>query len=264
MKTAGLAVGIVLCTITAAQAVDITACDQEVPAGQVGMLTTDLDCGWPAPPGSYGVELGKSATLDLQGHTITGGQWAVYCPERGRCTVTSSGGKGTLAGAEAGIWAITSKIYVTNVRLVGNAYAIANNPKTTLTDVDFVDNGFAITTRSLRGTNVTQSGSCGASYCFDMGKARIDGLVVTNPGTSGGNVFQVAGTITLRGASVAGDPSLAGIIAKSIRIYDSAVTGHGFDLGSRSLRAINTSCDVSKRFDREGFLIGSGGVCAGD
>src|SRR5262245_61121520 len=106
MKTgAALAVAIVLSLVRTAGAVDITACDQEVPAGEVGVLTTDLDCGWPAPPGSYGVEIGKSATLDLQGHTIRGAQWAVYCPERGRCSVTSTtGGKGALTGAEAGIW----------------------------------------------------------------------------------------------------------------------------------------------------------------
>ena len=61
-----------------------------------------------------------------------------------------------------------------------------------------------------------------------------------------------------------GDPSLAGIAAGSIRIYDSAVTGHAFDLGSRSLRAINTSCDHSTRFGRDGLQIGTFGVCAAD
>jgi hypothetical protein len=260
---AALALGIVLFAGTAG-AVDITACDQEVPAGAVGLLTTDLDCGWPALPGSYGVEIEKSATLDLQGHTITGAQWAVYCPDRGRCTVTSTGAKGTLTGAEAGIWGPTAKIYATNVRIAGNAYGISNNPKLTLTDVDFANNGFAFTARSVRGTNVTQSGGCGAAYCFDIGKGRFDGLVITNPGTSGGNVIQVAGSITLRGAFVTGDPSLSGVIAKSIRIYDSSVTGHGFDLGSRSLRAIDTTCDLSRRFDRDGFVIGAFGVCAND
>src|SRR5436190_12695689 len=99
MKTVGLASSIVLFLVASAGAVDITGCDQEVSAGQVGVLTTDLDCGWPAPPGSYGVELEKNATLDLQGHTISGAQWAVYCPDRGRCTVTSTGAKGTLTGA---------------------------------------------------------------------------------------------------------------------------------------------------------------------
>jgi hypothetical protein len=186
MQTAAaLALGIVLSFAGIAGAVDITACDQEVPAGQVGVLTTDLDCGWPAPEGSYGVELGKSATLDLQGHTISGSQWAVYCPERGRCTVTSTGAKGLLTGAEAGIWAPQAKIYVSNVRIAGNSYAISAAPKLTLTDVDFANNNFVASARSLRGTNVTVSGDC-LGYCIDARKARFDGLVVSDPGSGGG------------------------------------------------------------------------------
>jgi hypothetical protein len=48
------------------------------------------------------------------------------------------------------------------------------------------------------------------------------------------------------------------------RLYDSAITGHRFDLGARSLRAINTSCDRSARFGSDGLQIGTFGVCGGD
>ena len=46
-----------------------------MPARQVGVLTTDVDCGSNTLAGSYGVELGRSATLDMQGHGIAGAQW---------------------------------------------------------------------------------------------------------------------------------------------------------------------------------------------
>jgi hypothetical protein len=75
-----VALGIVLSLAGIAGALDITACDTAVPAGEVGVLTVDLDCGPNTVPDSYGVELARNATLDLQGHTITGAQWAVYSP----------------------------------------------------------------------------------------------------------------------------------------------------------------------------------------
>jgi hypothetical protein len=259
-----LALGIVLSFATAAAAVDITACDQEVPAGQTGVLTTDLDCSSDTEPGSYAVELERGATLDMQGHTITGPQWAVYCPGPGKCTVTSTTGTpGTLKGAEAGIWTPASKVVVSNVHLAGNAYAISNNPKTTLTDVSFADNGFALSTQSLRATNVTVTGECGNGYCLDMGKGRIDGLVTADTGPSA-TVVQVRGALVLRNASMSGSPGQVGILATSIRVTNGVVTGHGVDLASRSLRVVDVSCDQSRRFDKDGFAMGTWGICAND
>jgi hypothetical protein len=265
MRTASrLALSIVLSFASVSHAVDITACDQDVPAGQLGVLTVDLDCGANMVPGSYGVELERSATLDMQGHTITGAEWAVYCADPGRCTVISTTGTpGTLTGAEAGIWAPATKVVVSNVRFVANGYGISNNPKTTLTDTTFIDNGFALTTRSLRATNLTVTGSCGAGYCLDLGNARIDGLVATDTGPSA-NVIQVSRSIKLTGASMSGSPGQVGILAGSIRVADSVVTGHGVDLASRSLRVLNVSCDQSRRFGRDGLVIGTLGVCAND
>jgi hypothetical protein len=54
---------------TLARAVDITACGQTVPARQAAVLQSDLDCsGSP-----FGVRLLRRASLDLNGHTIAGG-----------------------------------------------------------------------------------------------------------------------------------------------------------------------------------------------
>ena len=105
------ALGMILTLAPVAEGIDIPSCDTDVPEGQLGVLTADLDCSWNTAEGSYGVELGRNATLDMQGHTITGSQWAVYRSGPGKCTVTSTTGTpGTLTGAEAGIWSPTSKV----------------------------------------------------------------------------------------------------------------------------------------------------------
>ena len=256
------ALGVVLLLATGAAALDITACDTEVPAGDVAVITTDLDCGPNTVPDSYGIELESGATLDLQGHTITGAQWAVYCPGPRTCTVTSTSGTGTLTGAEAGIWTPESKVVVSNVHFADNEYGISNNPKTTLTDVSFAGNGFALTTRSLFATNVSITGSCDAAYCFDLGRGRIDGLVTTTVGAA--NVIQVTRSVDVRNASMSGGAGQIGIVARRIRIRDSVVTGHDVDLASRGLRGSNVSCGKSRRFGQGGFGIGSWEICAND
>jgi hypothetical protein len=75
-----------------------------VPAGQIGVLMADLDCGLPTGEPSYGVALENRAALDLNGHTITGPRYAVYCPAI--CRII---GPGTITGAYYGIWALDSK-----------------------------------------------------------------------------------------------------------------------------------------------------------
>jgi len=96
-----------------ARAIDITACGQVVPDGQIGVLQTDLDCGGTyntcfadaalacaADPactdtGCGGVMLRNGATLEMNGHTVANG--IVLCPYRvsRRCSVV---GPGIIAG----------------------------------------------------------------------------------------------------------------------------------------------------------------------
>jgi len=259
-----LVFGLALTLAPVADALDISSCDTEVPAGQRGVLVADLDCSLNTEPGSYGVELGPNATLDMQGHTITGSQWAVYCAGPGKCMVTStSGTAGTLIGAEAGIWTPTSKVDASNLHIVANAYGISNNPKTTLGEVTFMDNRFALTTRSLKASNVTITGHCDAGYCMDLGRGTIDGLVTGDTGASA-TVLQVSGKIKVSNATMSGSPGQVAILASSIRITNSTVHGHGLDLASRSLRTLNVTCDHSRRFGRDGLVVGTWGVCADD
>jgi hypothetical protein len=64
-----LALGMILTLAPVAEALDISSCDSEVPAGQFGVLTADLDCSSNIEEGSYGVELGRNATLDVTADT---------------------------------------------------------------------------------------------------------------------------------------------------------------------------------------------------
>jgi len=50
-------------------ALDIAACGETVPKNTVGVLQADLDCSTHL----FGVRLLRGATLDLNGHTIAGG-----------------------------------------------------------------------------------------------------------------------------------------------------------------------------------------------
>jgi hypothetical protein len=56
-------------TWRAALAVDVTACGQTIPPNAVGVLMADLDCATHA----VGVRLRRGATLELNGHSIAGG-----------------------------------------------------------------------------------------------------------------------------------------------------------------------------------------------
>src|ERR1700757_2637894 len=86
-----------------ASAADVTTCDQQIPAGTVGTLQSDLDCsgsgscpnaapcstdadcssGSCAYSGDHGLMLADRASLQLNGHTLTNG--AVWCSKS--CTV---------------------------------------------------------------------------------------------------------------------------------------------------------------------------------
>src|ERR1051325_6028277 len=161
MRTFLLVAPLVLLS-TAAAAVDITACNQTVPPGEVGILTADLDCGPSDVEDSYGVELENGATLDLAGHTITGPRYAVSCEKR--CNVI---GPGTLRNAFYGIWGESSstRATVSDVTLTSNLGGMAVM-RGRLTNVIATDNGLAMDVPKLRARNVTITG-CHGEYCLE-------------------------------------------------------------------------------------------------
>lgn len=112
-------------------------------------------------------------------------------------------------------------------------------------------------------TRVSVIGACPSGYCFDLGRGRIEGIETSDTGDSA-TVLQVSGSLVVRDAVMSGGPGQVGVYARSIRITNAVVTGHGIDLASRSLRPVGVTCDRSRRFGKDGFVVGSWGVCAND
>ena len=88
MNRLAWAFGITLLVGGAGQAIDIGFCGSGVPPGQVGVLQADLTCS------GVGVELEEMATLQMNGHSISGGSIGVFCSRR--CTIQ---GPGEIVGA---------------------------------------------------------------------------------------------------------------------------------------------------------------------
>jgi hypothetical protein len=59
----------VVASAVSAAALDITSCGVTVPSGEVGVLQSDLSCS----TSTFGVRLLRHATIDLNGHSIQGG-----------------------------------------------------------------------------------------------------------------------------------------------------------------------------------------------
>src|SRR4030095_16886715 len=243
-----------------ARAIDITACGQAVPAGQIGVLMGDLDCGSRTEEPSYGVALENRAALDLNGHTITGPRYGVYCPVA--CRII---GPGTITGAYYGIWALDSKrgrADVFEVAVVANVGGIAAY-RGNLTNVTATDNSLAMDVRKLRGTNLTVTGCGGSSpYCIGTAHGKVDGLTATG-NTVSLAVFQVIKSLSLESSTMSGNSPQIGILpARRLQLENSDVSGHGVDLvtGSRP-RLTASTCGASAR------LVESDppwGICAND
>src|SRR5207245_3106154 len=84
------ALGITLLLGGVGRAIDIGFCGLDVPPGQVGVLQADLTCS------GVGVELEEMATLQMNGHSISGGSIGVFCSRR--CTIQ---GPGEIIGASS-------------------------------------------------------------------------------------------------------------------------------------------------------------------
>ena len=88
-----LGLALVVTMQSAAYALDVNVCGQEIPPGATGTLVSDLRC---ATGVGVGVLLNRDATLQLNGHSITGGDISVYIPGGRNLAIE---GPGELAGA---------------------------------------------------------------------------------------------------------------------------------------------------------------------
>lgn len=136
-----LAVLALAATAHAVDTVDITECGQVVLRGQTGVLQNDLTCGatvmrcrdYPEVvcnsfmdcPNRLGCNaaalfLARSATLDLNGHTITNDaqQFAIRCPYRGKCTVHGGAVACPASSSGLGIWS-GSRVFARDLSFTG-------------------------------------------------------------------------------------------------------------------------------------------------
>jgi hypothetical protein len=160
-----VAAGIVLTALPSTAAdISITGCGQTVPSARRGVLQTDLVCPV-GPPGTGAVQLERNATLEMNGHRITGGFAGVAGTLGGRGPALYRVlGPGEITGAEIGIDAKpTSEIgslVVRDVSIHDNARVGAQASKRlTATNVSADGNDFGLIAGLLIAAEVSASGN---------------------------------------------------------------------------------------------------------
>ena len=219
--------------------VPVTACGQAIPAGTTGVLAADLDC-TSYTGGDWGVVVGKRASLDLAGFTLTGGYTGVgclgQCPDgNGLCFLQCSIKNGTIEGAD---------------------YSGITGDRVTVENVTIRDHG-----RGIEGGR----------------RVKVIGSTITGNELAGvfAKVINVeASTITGNGTA-----GISAIVKGSVRVKDSTIVGNDtspvctpptsvscFDIGSsRRPRVTNTTCGKSYNpNDPDPGGCDGWCVCAGD
>lgn len=245
---------------------DISTCHVTVPAGDVGVLQTDLSC-----MGAFAVALDRRATLDLNGHQLSLGitygtsQAVVQCETR-RCAVTGPGslscyqGPGNYASGigmpkggrldvtnldisscDQGIWDMGSigaktRVFATDLNVFDSTYNGIEAEKLIATNVESDGNGFAgLSVEETRGTNV----------------------VVKDNGDNGthSGIVSFNGVIKVTGLVATGNARY-GVEAKKVILDSSTVTGNASRdiVSQRFPRLTNVVCGTSNNW----------GVCTND
>jgi len=272
----------------AAMALDVTSCGTTVPTGQVGELVADLDCA--DGPGhcaddpsvscssaggafvdcpnsgcvKYGVHLAPLAALNMNGHTISGGDYGVLCRDFG-CTV--DGGGGTIANQEfSAIWLFGGgRLVVSHLTIhdtLRSAIVLAYFARRlVLRDITSYNNAGIGTTVDIDATDVSLAGSppggCGLGAALQGGRVRATNVTAS---------YVSARRLKARNLTV------AAVCADGIRIdgkatlLDSSITGaQQVDvLTGKKPRLVNTTCGTSAQLLPDGSAGPTWGVCAGD
>ena len=204
--------------------VEVTECGQVVPARQTGVLMVDLDC--PVEAGSAVVTLEERASLEMNGHTISGGWQGVQVLGR----------RGTIRGPGqivAGDWEGTGRrivferrLEINDVTVDGGAWeGIANR---------YGNLGY------LLATNVTVNNV--RDYGVFVGKLKGSNLTANGNGFTGFNVARLKATdITANGNGHYGIS--AGRIGRSTNITANGNARDGIwtNRGIRSCRNVTAS-----------------------
>ena len=231
-------------------ALDIGFCGSDVPPGQVGVLQADLTCS----STQTGVGLEELATLQMNGHSISGAGIGVFC-FRG-CTVQ---GPGEIIGA-TNFGIVTS----TNPR-----------PRVLVEDVTIRDGaGSAIAfgaPGSLDLRNVTVTNNGGGVIATNAGRIRGTNVIITNNASVGAQARRLRFTgLTLQGNGAPGLLSFRG----GVHLADSTLSGNNSGMGDLDLATrrrpgvYNTTCGRSARVPDPPVIPAptdpSWGVCTSD
>jgi hypothetical protein len=269
-------------------ALDVTSCGTTVPAGEVGELVADLDCtngpghcaddpaiscssaggGFVDCPNSgcitYGVHLAPSATLDMNGHTISGGDYGVLCRDFG-CAV--DGGGGTIANEEfSAIWLFGGgRLTVSHLTIHdtkrGSIVLAFFASKLVLRDVTSYNSAGIGTNVDIDATDVSVAGSppggCGFGGSLQGGKLRASNVQAN----------YVSGTrLKARNLTVDADCAQGIRIDGKATLIGSSITGaQQVDvLTAKRPHLAHTTCGTSAQLLADGSVGPTWGVCAGD
>jgi hypothetical protein len=267
---------LVLLGVGSVRGFDVTSCNTLVPANEVAVLQNDMSCN-----GAFiGVGLGENATLDLNGHSITGTFYpdpprAVEC--RGvRCTILSSNGTGRIGGGdfvavEIGLFTYNrARLTISDVDLhdaragiQGSAFVLY--PRKTQVRAERVrshghaEYGIWVQKLTARDVDASDNGGVGAS---------ADKLSAVNMTASGNAYSGLFGERISAKGLVANDNGDAGVRAVVASLRNATLTGNdGLGIGAdiatvRKPHVQNVTCGKSQIL---GGVGGQGwGVCAND
>jgi hypothetical protein len=261
MQRLVIAAALVLVLASTAGALDITACDQTVPAGEVGRLIANVTC----TTELTGVALERGATLELNGFSLGGGtNIGVACLERA-CTVV---GPGTIDGNWMGVSLLVDRVTLTisdvtirngKVAILGSARQ-HDRARVNATNVTIENPGdWAISAAVIRAEGLTVTGAGPTLYAVIADRLLGSAIAVTGNQAVGIQARKVkASSLT----AIANDGT--GVDAGRAVLGDSTLTGNGVVSGvdlrsARRPRVVNTVCGLSA--DAVG---GNWGVCTND
>jgi len=262
-------------------AIDITECNQFIPAREVGVLQADLDCD--LAPGAKrcilepevecatdddctngrcvvldsAVILGGNARLRMNGHTIHGGTHGIQCLSKtalhpranGQCIIQ---GPGEIVDPQSvGIHHDSRRLIVEDVIVSGGTYAGIFSPsaarRVDLTNVTVRGGGFGVGNFwQLRATNLTVSDTEECGIC--VGKTRGTNITLDNNmvGMRGG--ARVDGLVATNNRGPAVEGLFLGVRLKNATLSNNDTLGEGIDIFSQRRPGLtNTTCSRSER-----------------
>jgi hypothetical protein len=292
---------LLVCAVSTAGAVDITACGQNVPNGEIGDLVGSLDCtgtvghcadtpelecttddtcfdaGDNAGCITYAVRMGTKSTLRMHGFSIVGGpfggnnlqriDYGVLC--RGRNCVVEGGGGTLETFGHAGIWhwgggSIT--VSAITFQDLGRAVTASFLGRKMIISDLTAHGGGIMSSGNVVATNVNLIHVPLPSPCESA--PAIYGRKVTGSNVTATYV-QAARGIDVVGLTVDASPSCSdGVYVQKgrVRLTDSSITGAPrFDIVSRTRpQLVNTVCGTSGRIRGDLPTDETWGVCAND